>query len=206
MKIPLLELSDWYALSDTARQDRIWEYAAELEAYVSAQGVTDAAKTADWHNVTEISLPAVLLSLPALAALNGSGRTQAERAETLYNNVLAWEDLMHICKTTQGIDNTYEKNDMTTRQNIRCMQMFSGAFMYAAGSHIGIGYGSCAGMVCGKPVSAMGAAASANGLFGWGIAHEIGHNMDKLGKAEITNNIYALMVQTCDGKIGRVHV
>ena len=200
VKIPLLELSDWYALSDTARQDRIWEYAAELEAYVSAQGVTDAAKTADWHNVTEISLPAVLLSLPALAALNGSGRTQAERAETLYNNVLAWEDLMHICKTTQGIDNTYEKNDMTTRQNIRCMQMFSGAFMYAAGSHIGIGYGSCAGMVCGKPVSAMGAAASANGLFGWGIAHEIGHNMDKLGKAEITNNIYALMVQTCDGK------
>ncbi len=200
VKIPLLELSGWYALSDTARRNRVREYAAELEAYVSAQGVTDGAKTTDWHNVTEISLPTVLLSLPALAVLNGSGRTQAEREETLYNNVLAWEDVMHICKTTQGIDSTYGSSDMTTRQNIRCMQMFSGAFMYAAGSHIGIGYGSCAGMVCGKPISAMGAESGVNGLFGWGIAHEIGHNMDKLGRAEITNNLYSLMVQTYDGK------
>ena len=198
VKIPLLELSGWYALSDTARRDRVREYAAELETYVSAQGVTDGAKTTDWHNVTEISLPTVLLSLPALAVLNGSGRTQAEREETLYNNVLAWEDVMHICKTTQGIDSTYGSSDMTTRQNIRCMQMFSGAFMYAAGSHIGIG--SCAGMVCGKPISAMGAESGVNGLFGWGIAHEIGHNMDKLGRAEITNNLYSLMVQTYDGK------
>ena len=107
---------------------------------------------------------------------------------------------MHICKTTQGIDKTYAQNDMRTRQNIRCMQMFAGAFMYAAGNHIGIGYGSCAGMVCGKPISSMGASDTANRLFGWGIAHEIGHNMDKLGKAEITNNLYALMVQTYDGK------
>ena len=145
-------------------------------------------------------MPAVLLSLPALAVLNGSGKTQAEREETLYSNALAWEDLMHICKTTQGIDNTYGNSDMTTRQNIRCMQMFSGAFMYAAGSHIGIGYGSCAGMVCGKPISALGTGAGANGLFGWGIAHEIGHNMDKLGRAEITNNLYSLMVQTYDGR------
>ena len=200
VKIPVLELSDWYDLSETARRDRIRAYAAELESYVSAQGVTDAAKTTDWHNVTEISMPAVLLSLPALAVLNGSGKTQAEREETLYSNVLAWEDLMHICKTTQGIDNTYRNSDMTTRQNIRCMQMFSGAFMYAAGSHIGIGYGSCAGMVCGKPISALGTGAGANGLFGWGIAHEIGHNMDKLGRAEITNNLYSLMVQTYDGR------
>ena len=100
---------------------------------------------------------------------------------------------MHICLTTQGIDKTYRDNDMNVRQNIRCMQMFAGAFMYAAGNHIGIGAGSCAGMVAGKPV------VNGNQLFGWGIAHEIGHNMDKLGKAEITNNIYALMVQTWDG-------
>ena len=200
VKIPLLELSDWYSLSDTVRRERIRAYAAELEDYAAARGVTEAARTTDWHNVTEISLPTVLLSLPALAVLNGSGRAQAERAETLYSDVLAWEDVMHICKTTQGIDNTYGSSDMTTRQNIRCMQMFSGAFMYAAGNHIGIGYGSCAGMVCGKPVSALGDGAAANGLFGWGIAHEIGHNMDKLGRAEITNNLYALMVQTYDGE------
>ena len=96
-------------------------------------------------------------------------------------------------------DKTYGENDMHSRQNIRCMTMFSGAFMYAAGNHIGIGYGSCGGMVCGKPISQLQAGDTANRLFGWGIAHEIGHNMDKLGKAEITNNLYSLMVQTYDG-------
>ena len=200
VKIPMLELSGWYGMDQEQRRAAVREYADELEAYVSARGIADAARITDWHNVTEISLPTVLLSIPAAAALGGSGRSRAERVETLYANVLAWEDLMHICKTTQGIDNTYGSGDMTTRQNIRCMQMFSGAFMYAAGNHVGIGYGSCAGMVCGRPISSLEAGASANGLFGWGIAHEIGHNMDKLGKAEITNNLYSLMVQTYDGK------
>ena len=70
--------------------------------------------------------------------------------------------------------------------------------MYAGGSHIGIGYGSCSGMVAGRPTSVTGAG-NANGLFGWGIQHEIGHVMDTLGKAEITNNIYSLFAQTWDG-------
>ncbi len=194
--IPVLELADWYAMSDSARREELARYVEELETY--AAGLTGSAAT-DCFNVTEISTPTMLLSLPAAAVLNGAGQSQAERIETIYQSVLAWEDLMHICKTTQGIDRTYEWNDMRTRQNIRCMQMFTGAFMYAAGNHVGIGYGSCAGMVCGKPISAMGSGDTANRLFGWGIAHEIGHNMDKLGKAEITNNLYSLMVQTYDG-------
>ncbi len=195
--IPVLELADWYSLSESQRRSELGRYAGELERY--AAGLTGDLRT-NIRNVTEISTPTMLLSLPAAAVLSGAGRSRAERIETLYQTVLAWEDVMHICKTTQGIDITYAQNDMQTRQNIRCMQMFSGAFMYAAGNHIGIGYGSCAGMACGKPVSAMGASDTANRLFGWGIAHEIGHNMDKLGKAEITNNLYSLMVQTYDGK------
>nr|WP_325211846.1 M60 family metallopeptidase [uncultured Oscillibacter sp.] len=198
--IPVLELADWYAMSDSRRRDELDRYAGELEAYVSGLGPAGASLQTDIFNVTEISTPTMLLSLPAAAALNGAGRSRAERAETLYQAVLAWEDVMHVCKITQGIDRTREENDMHSRQNIRCMQMFAGAFMYAAGSHIGIGYGSCAGMVCGKPISSMGPSDAANRLYGWGIAHEIGHNMDKLGKAEITNNIYSLMVQTFDGK------
>ena len=87
---------------------------------------------------------------------------------------------------------------MTTRQNIRYMRMFAGAFMYAAGHHVGVEYGSTAALVQGKPTSATGAG-QANGLFGWGIAHEIGHNMDKLGRAECTNNIYSLALQAWDG-------
>ena len=196
--IPALDLSDWYTMSETARQDAIGLYMDELDAYVTAQGINDTNKLTNCLNVTEIATPVVLLSLPAAAVLGGAGRDRAERINTLYQSVLAWEDIMHICNTTQGIDSTRDKNDMQSRQNIRCMQMFSGAFMYAAGNHVGIGYGSCGGMVCGKPIEALNGA-SANGLFGWGIAHEIGHNMDKLGKAEITNNIYSLMVQTCDG-------
>ena len=195
--IPTLELSNWYKLDDTARREAIGRYVDDLAQYTS---IPFGSPMSDWHNVTEISTPSVLLSLPAAAVNTALGKgTQEQKVETLYNDILAWEDVMHICKTTQGISATYEKNDMHTRQNIRCMTMFSGAFMYAAGSHIGIGYGSCGGMVVGKPVSMTGAG-NANSLFGWGIAHEIGHNMDKLGRAEITNNIYSLMVQTYDGQ------
>ncbi len=194
--IPVLELADWHNLSETRRQEELERYVDELASY--AAGLTGDSNT-NILNVTEISTPTVLLSLPAAAALSGAGQSREERIETLYQTVEAWEDVMHICKTTQGIDATYGQNDMQTRQNIRCMQMFTGAFMYAAGNHIGIGYGSCAGMVCGKPIRTLGAGDTANRLFGWGIAHEIGHNMDKLGKAEITNNLYSLMVQTYDG-------
>ncbi|WP_325228250.1 M60 family metallopeptidase, partial [Oscillibacter sp.] len=198
--VPVLELADWYAMSDSQRRGELDRYAGELETYVSGLSPAGASLQSDVFNVTEISTPTMLLSLPAAAVQSGAGRSRAERVETLYQAILAWEDVMHVCKTTQGIDKTYAQNDMRTRQNIRCMQMFSGAFMYAAGNHIGIGYGSCAGMVCGKPIASMGASDTANRLFGWGVAHEIGHNMDKLGKAEITNNLYSLMVQTYDGE------
>ena len=57
-----------------------------------------------------------------------------DRAAQLENSLLAWEDVLSICQTVQGIS-----GPMESRQNIRCMQMFTGAFMYAAGSHIGIG-------------------------------------------------------------------
>ncbi len=200
--IPMLELADWYKIDEATRKARIEAYLTELDAYVKSHTeITDSTKTPSIFNVTEISTPVVLLSLPAKAVQGGAGSgAMAKRVQNVYNSVLAWEDLMHICKTTQGIDNTYEANDMQSRQNIRCMQMFAGAFMYAAGNHIGIGYGSCAGMVGGRPINQMSDGFIANNLFGWGIAHEIGHNMDKLGKAEITNNIYSIMVQTYDGQ------
>lgn len=198
--IPQLELSDWYSLSEHERRERIGKYVDELYVYSGVISVSESDKTAKCLNVTELSLPGVLLSLPAAAVKNSIGHDRSQCVDTLYNSVLAWEDLMHICLTTQGIDETYESCKMQTRQNIRCMQMFSGAFMYAAGSHIGIGYGSSGSMVCGSPISSLPQDAGSNGLFGWGIAHEVGHNMDKLGKAEITNNIYSLMVQTYDGK------
>ncbi len=200
-KIPVLELADWYKISESERRERISAYVEELAPYVNSLNKNNISLRI--ANSTEISMPNVLLSIPADKVLSGikpTGADNSESVETLYNNVLAWEDLMHVVNTTQGIDNTLENSDMESRQNIRYMRMFGNAFMYAAGSHIGIGYGSCSGMVCGKPVSMLSEGANSNNIFGWGIAHEIGHNMDKLGKAEITNNIYSLMAQTYDGK------
>lgn len=196
MAIPVLELSslDLSAQADAAKQ-RIAEYLAALEAYLAGHTITNAEQT--YLNSTELSLKHVLLSIPAQSVsktLNGLGT--AEQVERLYQSALAWEQLMEISCKTQGID---DNAAMETRQNIRYMQMFAGAFMYAAGSHIGVGYGSCSGLVSGSPVETMVSGDTKNRLFGWGIAHEIGHNMDKLGKAEITNNIYSLMVQTYDG-------
>ncbi len=178
-------------MTDAERSQTINAYLTELDNYLAVNRV--GTSQTDWHNVTEISTPSVLLSLPAGAVQAGLSRV-SDRAAQLENSLLAWEDVLSICQTVQGIS-----GPMESRQNIRCMQMFTGAFMYAAGSHIGIGYGSCSGMVGGTPLSRLPAGATANSLFGWGIAHEIGHNMDKLGKAEITNNIYALAIQTSDG-------
>ena len=202
--MPVLELSGWYTMSESARKDAIRTYIQDLEVYVS--GLSGAKLTTDIRNATEISTPSVLLSLPAdqaLSGLKGVGNDEDAMVEAMYQNVLAWEEELFIANKVQGIIHsdaalsgyTYP---MTTRQNIRYMRMFPGAFMYAAGNHIGVEYGSTSALVQGKPTSVTGAG-RANGLFGWGIAHEIGHNMDKLGRAEITNNLYSLALQAWDG-------
>ena len=203
-EMPVLELSNWYTLDEGARKDAIRTYVQELTAYVS--GLSSTGLTTNIRNATEISTPSVLLSLPAdqvLSGLKGVNNDEDAMVNAMYNNILAWEEELFIANKVQGIIDadatlagyTYP---MTTRQNIRYMRMFAGAFMYAAGEHIGVEYGSTAALVQGKPTSVTGAG-QANGLFGWGIAHEIGHNMDKLGKAECTNNIYSLALQTWDG-------
>lgn len=203
-EMPVLELSNWYSMGQSARKDAIRAYVQELEAYVS--GLSGANYKTDVRNATEISTPSVLLSLPAdqvLAGLKGVGNDENAMVEAMYQNVLAWEEELFVANQVQGIIDSSTalssyQYPMTTRQNIRYMRMFAGAFMYAAGNHIGVEYGSTSALVQGKPTSVTGAG-SANGLFGWGIAHEIGHNMDKLGKAEITNNIYSLALQAWDG-------
>lgn len=207
--MPVLELSGWYTMGESARKDAIRTYVQELSALVdslSQSGVSGDGWKTTIRNATEISTPSVLLSLPAdqvLSGLKGVGNDENTMVNTMYQNILAWEEELFVANKVQGIipsdaSLTGYQYPMTTRQNIRYMRMFAGAFMYAAGNHIGVEYGSTAALVQGKPASATGAG-HANGLFGWGIAHEIGHNMDKLGRAEITNNIYSLALQAWDG-------
>ncbi|MCI9666816.1 MAG: hypothetical protein HFF13_06115 [Angelakisella sp.] len=195
-KIPLLELSDWHQLDESAIRSRISAYIEELDRYCTTTlgGMNSDVLPTHFLNATEISFPHVLLSLPATQVRSGLG--SSDRTEALYHDGLAWEELMQLMYRTHGIDlDALESSH--SRHNIRYMRMFGNAFMYAGGSHIGIGYGSCSGMVAGRPTSVTGAG-NANGLFGWGIQHEIGHVMDTLGKAEITNNIYSLFAQTWD--------
>ena len=192
--IPVLELSNWYGMDEAARRDAISAYVTALEAHVAKNGTNPETNV---FNTTEISTPSVLLSLPANKILDGLGTDN--KVETMYQNILAWEETLFVANKVQGIIGSADtlagyRYPMQTRQNIRYMRMFAGAFMYAAGNHVGIGYGSASALAQGRPTS------SGNPmLFGWGIAHEIGHNMDKLGKAEITNNIYALAIQAWDG-------
>ena len=197
VQIPTLELYDWYELSEAQIKDKIGTYIDELTAY-KPENLPD--KETNPKNSTEISGRNILLSLPAdqvLIGLRGKNASRDEQIQTLYNSMLAWEEVTEVVHTTYGLDKPLEV--LKSRQNIRYMRMFGKAFMYAAGSHIGVGYGSTSALVQGTPTTLLGNAAE-NGLFGWGIGHEIGHNMDRIGKAEITNNIYSLMLQTYDGK------
>ncbi len=192
--IPVLELSNWYSTDGVAQRAAISAYVTALEAHVAKNGTNPETNV---FNTTEISTPSVLLSLPANKILDGLGTDN--KVETMYQNILAWEETLFVANKVQGIIGSADtlagyRYPMQTRQNIRYMRMFAGAFMYAAGNHVGIGYGSASALAQGRPTSS-----GTPMLFGWGIAHEIGHNMDKLGKAEITNNIYSLAIQAWDG-------
>ncbi len=196
-KIPYLELNDIKNIDETIAKERIKTFIKDLEEYVPT---LTGNLNSQALNVSEISLPNILLSLPAsqiLKGINENVTTLDDKINKVYDTILAWDDLIKIAYKTYGIDD--HKNSLTTRHNIRYMKMFAGAFMYAANDHIGIGYDSVPGLMNGKPLSKT-TDQNSNKLFGWGISHEIGHVMDKLGHAEITNNIYSLMIQAADGK------
>ncbi|MDE5977515.1 MAG: M60 family metallopeptidase, partial [Turicibacter sp.] len=183
-------------------------------------------------NSTEIEGQRVTLSLAADQVLSGITdglATEDEQVDRLYHNLLAWEQLMQVSHLQQGLideaidfdgdgqitqtplemlngkseQQFYNENKAPkNRINIKYQRMFTGAFMYASSHHIGVGYGSIAGLMNGVPFEfdANGDLTNANEgqLFGWGISHEIGHVHDIKGLTytEITNNILALITQT----------
>lgn len=194
--MPVLSLYHFYDLTEAEVKENLEVYLEELSIFV--EETTLLSLTTNPTNSTELSLRNVLLSLPATEvydALQGYD-TRAEQVEALYQNILAWEELLMVCNVAYGLDDW--ENPREARQNIRYMRMSDTAFMYAAGNHIGIQYSSVASLLKGQPTSITGEN-NGNSLFGWGIAHEIGHNLDRLGRPEITNNIYSLLAQTYDG-------
>ncbi|MBD7915937.1 hypothetical protein H9660_12350 [Clostridium sp. Sa3CUN1] len=133
-------------------------------------------------NATDIEGERIMLSLAADQVLAGiqSGLSGNEDAQVdrLYNTLLAWEQLMKVSYSQQGLleapidfdgDGQITNNALDilngkseteyynanrapkNRMNIKYQRMFTGAFMYASAHHVGIGYSSIAGTMTGVP-------------------------------------------------------
>ncbi len=157
------------------------------------------------HNAAEIMTDTMLYSVPAAkVAASCKGSTLRERAESLIKHMDGSEQLMRLFYQHKGLmferEGATGSNRVSSQHlNIRCMQMFAGAFMYAAGNHIGVGYPESGNFAILNPISDAatapgGTRASGDGFyFGWGTAHEIGHNINnnRYAYAEVTNNYFA---------------
>ncbi len=219
-KEPVLNL---YGITDPVqRMGRITSYVKELEEHVASQ--EDQHKklhesTGEGNKVnrsyekencilgaTDIMLDQMMLSVSAQQILVGLGKgSTQERADRLEQSLQAMEDMMKLFYQHKGLgsDVSTPATDRLPAQhlNIRYMRMFAGAFMYAAGNHIGIEWGSVPGLASAVPVQA-----DANGkyisgsYFGWGISHEIGHNINQgsYAIAEVTNNYFAQLTKSED--------
>lgn len=211
-KIPVLDIHN--VTSEAAKKEKIAEYITELSKYVENLPSIYQAKGMQYDqynailNSTEIVTKNGLLSVAATQALAGikTGKNTLEEQQTrLYNSMTAFDEMVDMFYRHKGLkENATDPKDErpAARINIRYMRMFDGAFMYAGGLHVGIGYGSIAGLMQGTPAQNNNGDYTINGYFGWGISHEIGHqiNQGSLAIAEITNNVFSLLAQTADDK------
>ncbi|MDE5885654.1 MAG: M60 family metallopeptidase, partial [Oscillospiraceae bacterium] len=221
-EIPILDL--YQVTDETERTERAVAYINELDEYVP----TIEAKHNEVHKgsgnkkldynydsqncilgASDILLDTMMLSLPAQQMLAGTGTgTAEERAAKLLQSMDAMEDMMYLFYQHKGLNKTAaDAVDQIPKGhlNIRYQRMFSGAFMYASGNHIGIEWGSVGGMVNAVPVVSDENGKYVSGhYFGWGIAHEIGHNINQgsYAVAEITNNYFAQLAQAQDTNTG----
>ncbi len=212
VQVPVLDL---YKVTDPGeRSARVSAYLSELNAYVgnmpalhdqvhqsAEEPNAEVSYDYDERNcilgATDIMLDTMMLSLPAKQVINGC----SGNAGTLLNSLNAMESMMYLFYQHKGLNDSAK--DAVDRipfrhLNIRYQRMFSGAFMYASGDHIGIEWPETAGMAScvGVQADASGRYESGN-YFGWGIAHEIGHdiNQGNYAIAEITNNYFAVLAQ-----------
>lgn len=212
VEIPRLDL---YGVEDAeTRADLVADYVQALESYAQNLEATHSQLHGKHGynsqecvlNTTDVQLDQMMLSVPVTQMLAGlSGSTQ-EKAAQLLDSLDAMDQMMILFYQHKGLTNLAgagSANALPAQHlNIRYMRMFAGAFMYAAGNHIGIGWDSVTGLAQGEPVvvNEDGSYASGN-LFGWGIAHEIGHNINQsvYAVAEVTNNYFSQISQISEG-------
>lgn len=216
-KIPTLNL---YGTEGQERSQRIRQYVSQLESYVAELDQkhqelhsTGENKQVQYAydekncilNTTDIMLDHMMLSLPATQVFRGLD--SGDRVSALENSLEAMDQMLLLFYQHKGLTDSFaEGTDSATvaanrlpsqHLNIRYMTMFSGAFMYAAGNHIGIEWTETPGMVQGTPVQTQDGKKISGEYFGWGIAHEIGHeiNQSAYAVAEVTNNYFSILAQ-----------
>ena len=217
VRVPMLDL---YRTSGEERMSRIRAYVEELSTFVGGiegahnqfhKGSENSQVNYGYDKgncilgASDIMMDNMMLSLPAQQILAGLGSgSVGGMAEKLSDSLQAMEDMMYLFYQHKGLNSSApEEKDQLPKGhlNIRYQRMFSGAFMYASGNHIGIEWGSATGMVTAKPVVADSSGMYQSGLyFGWGVAHEIGHciNQGAYAVAEVTNNYYSQLAQGKD--------
>ncbi|MDE7327339.1 MAG: M60 family metallopeptidase, partial [Lachnospiraceae bacterium] len=219
VSVPKLDL---YQVTDQSeRLALVTAYIRELEAFVGKMEENhNKFHTASENNMlnsyaydktncilgaSDILLDTMMLSLPADQLLAGAGSgTLQEKAAKMLGSLDAMGDMMYLFYQHKGLNaGAADAVDQIPKGhlNIRYQRMFAGAFMYAAGNHIGIEYGSAAGLTSCAPVVADADGRWQSGhYFGWGIAHEIGHDINQgaYAVAEITNNYFAVLAQAHD--------
>ncbi len=203
-KIPVLDTS--LLKTESEKKDAIKTYLNALNKHVTTIKENYGSsfdKQTSVSNSTEIVTEKGLFSVAATAvldAVNSGTTTTDSKINRLYKSTEAFDEMMEMFYRQKGLKENAEdaKDEMPkARSNIRYMRMFDGAFMYAGGYHIGIEYGSIAGLI-----QAEGNSSTKTGYFGWGISHEVGHQINQrtLAHAEVTNNVYALLAQTSNDK------
>ena len=218
IKIPMLDLHR--TIGNTRRFEDDWDekitaYINELQEYVGKLENSHNAhydKTEKIYdpkncylNTTEISLDNVLISVPADQFLKGLINTNGnDLVKAVHDNASAMNQMIELFYKQRGLTPASangKHGTPTARFNIRYQRMFAGAFMYAGGNHLGIEYGQVPLVASGTgiEVDENGKPLSGN-MFGWGIAHEMGHNADvtKMTIGEVTNNIWSQFEKTRD--------
>lgn len=211
-KIPVLDLSD---TKDPAERLKLAEaYVNGLEAMVQDMEALHNRDHQDYsydeknciYGATDIVSRYTMISGPSDQILEGlSGNTAAEKAAALEQSMTAMDQMVELFYAHKGLSTASDAEPHNRvpagRLNIRYQRMFAGAFMYAGGLHIGIEWPQFKEMVNGKPVIADAEGRYQSGsLFGWGLSHEIGHEINEgaYAVAEVTNNYYPLLAQARD--------
>ncbi len=215
-KIPMLNVKD---VAEADRMSLITKYVSALSEYVNDNGGIQAMHEQKhdgsdnvnvnftykvdscFLNSTEISMNNMFYSVPATqiwAGLGGASTSKTQKAEKLAAAIKAMEQEIDYFYQFKGLNKNEPANSKDRypmqRLNIRYHRMFTGAFMYAGGKHIGIEWGSVPGLASTTPnlPDANGNPTYSGSWGGWGIAHEIGHciNTSAYQRVEVTNNVY----------------